>query len=122
MELFDTLSDDNFLLYAAKHYYKPTAADAEEFYDDLKRFTYVKRQLHRYVNTGELSERLLLNHFIVIFNVYGIEPALKMLEFKVDEQYWPIIKPFLLFLKYIRNDQYVDVKMDQYVVDKLREI
>jgi hypothetical protein len=58
----------------------------------------------------------------VIFNVYGIDPALKMLEFKIDEQYWPVIKPFLLFLKYIRNDQYVDVKMDQYVVDKLRKI
>lgn len=122
MELFETLSDDNFLLYAAKHYYKPTAADVEEFYDDLKRFTYIKRQLHRYASSGELPERLLLNHFIVIFNVYGIEAALKMLEFKIDKKYWPVIKPFLLFLKYIKNDQYIDIKMDQHVVDKLRKI
>ena len=106
MELFETLSDDNFLLYAAKHYYKPTAADAEVFYDDLKRFIYVKRQLHRYANTGELSERLLLNHFIVVFNVYGIKPALKMLEFKIDERYWPVVKPFYLWYSTCINSIY----------------
>ena len=78
MKLFEQLSDDNFLLYAAKHYYKPNVIDAEEFYEDLKRFKYVKRQLNRYLESGELSERLILNHLIVIFNVYGIEPALKL--------------------------------------------
>ena len=61
MKLFDTLDDSNILLYAAKHYYKPNVIDAEEFYDDLKRFMYLKRLLNRYYNTGELAERLILN-------------------------------------------------------------
>lgn len=122
MKLFEQLSDDSFLLYAAKHYYKPNVIDAEEFYEDLKRFKYVKRQLNRYLESGELSERLILNHLIVIFNVYGIDPALKMLEFKLDYNHWPVVKPFLIFLKYITNEQLVDVPMDKNVVEKLREI
>ena len=122
MLLFDQLSDDNFLLYAAKHYYKPNCIDAEEFYEDLKRFKYLKRLINRYEETGILSERLMLNHIIVIFNVFGIKPALKMMEFKFEDKCWPVIKPFLIFLRYIRNDQYTNVKMDSIVVDKLREI
>lgn len=122
MKLFEQLSDDNFLLYAAKHYYKPNVIDAEEFYEDLKRFKYIKRQLNRYLESGELSERLILNHLIVIFNVYGIDPALKMLEHKLDYGHWPVVKPFLLFLRYITNDQLTDVPLDKKIVDKLRKI
>jgi len=122
MKLFDELSDDNFLLYAAKYYYKPNCIDAEEFYEDLKRFKYLKRLINRYEETGVLSERLILNHIIVIFNTFGIEPSLKMLEFKVDNKHWHVIKPFLIFLKYIRNDQYTNVVMDRNVVEKLRNI
>ena len=66
MKLFDTLDDSNILLYAAKHYYKPNVIDAEEFYDDLKRFMYLKRLLNRYYNTGELADRLILNHLIAV--------------------------------------------------------
>ena len=66
MKLFETLTDDNFLLYAAKHYYKPNVIDVEEFYEDLKRFKYLKRLFYRHANAGNLSERLILNHLIVI--------------------------------------------------------
>ena len=122
MKLFNELTDDNFGLYAAKIYYKPNCIDPEEFFNDLKRFMYLKRLFHRYEKTGELSERLVLNHVIVIFNVFGIEPSLRMLEFQIDKKYWNILKPFLIFLNYIKNDQYTEIQMDQNVVEKLREI
>lgn len=122
MQLFDTIDEKNFLLYAARCYYKPNVIDAEEFYDDLKRFMYLKRLFNRYHKTGELSERLILNHLIVIFNVFDIKHSLKMLEYQVDEQYWYILKPFLIFLKYITNDQYTNIEMDKLVVDRLRKI
>lgn len=122
MKIFDTLTEKNFFLYAAKHYYKPNMIDAEEFYDDLKRFKYLKRLFYRYEHSDTLSERLILNHLIVIFNVFDIKPSLKMLEYQIPEQYWPALKPFLIFLRHIRNDEYTDITMDKRVVDKLREI
>jgi len=122
MLLFETLNDENLLLYAAKHYYNPRCIDAEEFYEDLNRVKYIKRLLNKYEESGKISERLILNHLIVFFNVFGIESALRILEFKINEKYWPYIKPFLIFLKYIRNDQYTNVPMDKYIVDLLRDI
>jgi len=116
------LNEANLLLYAAKHYYNPKYIDADEFYEDLKKFKYVKRLLNRYHETGKLSERLILNHLIVIFNVFGIEASLNILELKLEEKYWPQLKPFLIFLRYIRNDQYTNIPMDQFVVDVLRKI
>lgn len=116
------LTEKNLELYAAKHYYNPKYIDFDEFYDDLNRFKYVKRLLSRYDESGELSERLILNHIIVIFNSFGIEASLKILELKIDKRQWPTLKPFLIFLKYIRNDQYTNIIMDPYVVDCLRKI
>jgi len=116
------LTESNLLIYAAKHYYNPKFIDADEFFEDLKKFKYVKRLLNRYYETGNLSERLILNHLIVIFNVFGIEASLKILELKLEERYWPQLKPFLIFLRYIRNDQYTNIAMDQEVVDRLRKI
>jgi len=124
MKLFKTLNEDVFLLFSARHYYNPTCIDAEEFHEDLKRFKYIKRLLNRYLNTGNLSERLLLNHLIVLFNVFGIDAGLKMLEYKLEErkEYWSIIKPFLVFLKIISNNKYTGIPMDDVVVDRLRKI
>lgn len=110
------------MLFAAKHYYNPRFSDIEEFNEDLKRFKYVKRLVNRYLEDGQLSERLILNHLIVIFNVFGIEPSVKMLEVKLEERQWPVIKPFLIFLKYITNDQLTGIEMDQKVVEALRKI
>ena len=116
------LTEDNLFIYAAKHYYNPKFIDADEFNEDLKRFKYIKRLLNRYEETGKISERLILNHLIVVFNVFGIEAGLKILEFKLDQNHWPLIKPFLIFLKYIRNDQYTNIPMDQTIVEALRKI
>lgn len=116
------LNEKNILLYAAKHYYNPRFSDIEEFHEDLKRFKYVKRLVNRYLDGGQLSERLILNHLIIIFNVFGIEASLKMLEVKLEEDQWEVIKPFLVFLKYITNDQYTSIKMDKNAVEVLRKI
>lgn len=118
----DILNEKNILLYAAKHYYNPRFSDIEEFHEDLKRFKYIKRLVNRYLDDKALSERLILNHLIVIFNAFGIEPSLNILEVKLEERHWPVIKPFLIFLKYITNDQYTGIPMDERVVEALRKI
>ena len=123
MKLFETLNEDVFTIFAARHYYNPNCIDADEFHEDLKRFKYIKRLLNRYISGGNLSEKLLLNHMIVIFNVFGIPAGLKMLEYKLDkEEYWPVVKPFLIFLRIIENDKYTGIAMDKHVVDLLRKI
>lgn len=120
-DLNDLLEED-LVRFAAKHYYSPHGIDPEEFYDDLKRFKYIKRLLNRYIESGNLAERLILNHLIVVFNVFGIYGALKILGLKLDDKHWPVIKPFLIFLRYIRNDQYTNIPQDPNVVEKLRKI
>lgn len=122
MKLFDELNEDNFVLFAAKNYYNPTCIDAEEFYDDLNRFKYIKRLLTRYQETENLSVNLLVNHLVVIFNVFGIQAGLQMLEYKIDIKYWHIIKPIIIYLNVIENTQYVGIEMDEYIVNKLREL
>ncbi len=116
------LTEENLFLFAAKHYYNPQFSDIEEFYEDLKRFKYIKRLVNRYLDNGDLTERLILNHLIVVFNSFGIEAALEILELKLDEKHWPVVKPFLIFLKYIRNDQYTGIKMNEEVIEALRKI
>ena len=118
----EILTEQNMLLYAAKHYYNPRFSDIEEFNEDLKRFKYIKRLVNRYIENGVLSERLILNHLIILFNVFDIEPALNMLEIKLDDKQWTVVKPFLIFLKYIKNDQLVGIEMDEKVVEALRKI
>lgn len=118
----EKLTEQNLLLYAAKHYYNPRFSDIEEFEEDLKRFKYIKRLVNRYLESGVLAERLILNHLIVIFNVFDIEPALNMLEIKLDDKQWTVVKPFLIFLKYITNDQLTGIEMDERVIEALRKI
>jgi hypothetical protein len=122
MLVFNELTEENLFLYAAKHYNNPTFSDVDDFYEDLKRFKYIKRLVNRYLDHDDLAERLILNHLIVVFNMFGIEATLNILELKMNEKHWPVIKPFLIFLKYIRNDQYTQIEMDKTVVDRLRLI
>jgi hypothetical protein len=94
--MFDTLDDSNFILYAAKHYDNPQCYDMEEFYDDLKRFKYIKRLFGKYHDTGEIRENLILNHIVVLYNVFG-EAATRMLFFKLVG-YYSYLKPFLIVI------------------------
>ena len=111
----------NFTLYAAQHYVNPTCIDSEEFFNDLKRFKYIKRLLNRYASSGELSERLILNHLIVLFNCWGYESGIEMLALKIDPPFWSVLKPFLVFLKAIDiNEDLSGIDMDPLVVERLR--
>ena len=83
--VIDKLDESNFFLYAAKHYTNPYCYDTLEFYDDLNRFKYLKRLFSRYQESGELKERLILNHIIVLYNIFGVEPATRMLFLKLYE-------------------------------------
>lgn len=97
--MVDRLNETNFLLYAAKHYDNPSCFDTMEFYEDLNRFKYLKRLFSRYDDTKELKERLILNHIIIIYNLFGTEAATRMLFFKLKE-YHHYLVPFLVFLNF----------------------
>ena len=94
---FDELNEENHLLFAIKHYENPRAATMEDFEEDLKRFKYIKRLLRRYETTGEFRKHLILNHIILLYNVFG-DAATPLLFYKIEDTYWPVIKSFMLFL------------------------
>ena len=97
---FDELNENNYMLFAIKFYDNPHAVTKEAFEDDLKRIKYVKRLLKRYKNTGVLKTHLILNHLTVLFNVFN-EAAIPLLFYNLEEDLWPSIKSFLIFLKRI---------------------
>lgn len=94
---YEPLNEGTFLLYAAKHYDNPQCYDVLEFEEDLKRFKYIKRLLNKYKESGELRERLILNHIIALNNVFGPAQTTKMLFFKL-EGYEEYLVPFLSLL------------------------
>ena len=95
--LFDELNEDNFLLFAIKHYENPQAVTKEDFEKDLNHFKYIKRLLKRYKNTGQLKSHLILNHFIILYNIFG-DATTPMLFYKIEEDLWSAMKTFIIFL------------------------
>jgi len=122
MKIFETITHGNFELFAAQHYNNPECTSVEEFKEDLSRFKYLKRLLKRYEQAGDLQERLILNHLIVLYNVFGIEAAGRMIWYKVDENHWPVIKTFLVFLHYLEESYKVEIPLDNNVIQRLREL
>jgi hypothetical protein len=129
MHNFSDLTDDNFIMYAIKCYNTPNCI-MSEFEEDMKRLKYIKRLIKRYRATGDLKERLLLNHMIVLSNVFGTEAAVRLLFFKADEQDFSILKTFLLFLNYMpkivlgikgRDIISADIMIDVFVAKRLRD-
>jgi hypothetical protein len=124
----EKLDNNNFLLFAAKHYDNPQCHDTTEFYDDLKRFKYLKRLFVKYQDSGELRERLILNHLIILYNVFG-EAATRMLFLKLEGHY-QYLKPFVVMLGFmpekitVENKIYYssDIDMDMHIVQVLRKI
>tara|TARA_R110000851_G_scaffold64220_2_gene146430 strand:+ start:8343 stop:8699 length:357 start_codon:yes stop_codon:yes gene_type:complete len=115
------LTEDNFFLYAMKSYNNPNCKGMDEFKDDLKKFSYVKRLLKKTRNKNGLKERLIINHIIVIYNLFGSEAATKMLFFKIDKLFWPQLKSFLIFLNFMPPDNMLVVQ-DEALLIFLREI
>ena len=122
MKIFDELNNKNFRLFAANNYNNPECTDVEEFKQDISRFKYLKRLLTRYDEHGELQERLILNHLIVLYNVFGIEAGHKMIMYKIHENHHHIIKPFLVYLHFLHEDKMVDIPMDPTIVEVLRNL
>ena len=122
MKIFDELTDKNFKLFAAQQYNNPECTDVEEFKQDINRFKYLKRLLTRYDEHGELQERLILNHLIVLYNVFGIEAGHKMVMYKIHENHHHIIKPFLVYLHYLPENEMVEIPMDPTIVEVLRNL
>jgi hypothetical protein len=123
MHIFDTVNGDNFVMYASHVYNNPQCSNVEEFCDDLNRFKYLNRLFKRYTDNNEdLQERLILNHLIIIYNVFGIEGGHKLTFFKIKREYWKVLKTFLIYLNYLTEDALITYKIDDLIVKKLREI
>jgi hypothetical protein len=122
--LFVELNEDNFLLFSIKNYENPQAVTKEDFEKDLNHFKYIKRLLKRYKNTGELKTHLLLNHFIILYNIFG-EAATPMLFFKIEKELWHIMKTFIIFLDKLPEYPkcYIhDIEVDEYCLSELCKI
>ena len=109
-------------MYAIKHYENPHCEGEKEFHDDMKRFKYIKRLLKKYTVGGVLKERLLLNHIIILRNLFGNEACVTLLIFKTQSEHLGVLKPFLIFLNMIRDDELKNIDQDDHVFDVLRKI
>ena len=109
-------------MYAIRHYDNPSCSGMDEFYDDMKRFKYIKRLIRKYKDAGVLKERLILNHIIVINNLFGPEAASTLLFFKIEQEFWSCLKPFLEFLSIMPETDLNDIPSDMYVKEQLSVI
>lgn len=128
--LFDDLNSENFMIYAAKCYDKPNVI-MSEFKEDLKRFNYLKRLFHKYRKNDELRELLVLNHLVIVYNVFGPEAATRMLFYKMAKEDYSALKTYLLYLSYMpdvvrgikgHDIRSSDISVDMKIADALRKI
>ena len=122
MSDFHKLTPDNIIMFAMKHYDNPSCVDSKEFLDDMKRFKYLKRLFRKYDTSGTLKVRLILNHIIVLANVFGVDASSTLLFFKIDRKHWPVLKTFLVYLNYMPENDMKDIATDLKVLKELREI
>ena len=119
---FKTLTPDTIDIFAKRHYDNPSDVNNEEFEDDMKRFKYLKRLFRKFDTTKELKSRLIINHIIVLANVFGIDAATTLLFFKIDRQHWPLLKTILVYLHYMPENDMTDIKINQSVMAELGKI
>ena len=121
---FTELNESNYLLFAIKFYDNPQSVTREDFESDLKRIRYVKRLLKRYKNNGDLKVHLILNHLIILFNVFN-EATVPLLFYNLDEELWPAIKSFLIFLNRVSEypkTKVNEIEADEYCLQQLKEL
>lgn len=94
---FDELNEENYIIFAIKHYENPQAITQEDFFEDMKRFKWIKRILNKYKNTGDLNTHLIINHFMSLYNVFG-EATTPLLFYKINKELWGVLKTFVLYL------------------------
>ena len=122
---FDELNEKNYLMFAIKHYDNPQSVTVDDFMEDMKKFKYLKRLLKRYLKTGVLRVNLILNHLIILFNVFG-EGTIPLLMYKLGEEYYSIIKTFLFYLNRIDPQNttgiFGNINIDDDVLDLLNAL
>ncbi|MEK0339006.1 MAG: hypothetical protein QQN46_02105 [Nitrosopumilus sp.] len=122
------LTEDNYTFFAMKSYCNPGCTSVDEFHEDLNRTKYLKRLFRRYDSTGQLRERLILNHIIIFYNVFGVEPATRLLFFKIEEELHSLLKTFLVYLNYCPEQNLPESKnliglgLNEKVIKVLREL
>ena len=121
---FTELTEDNYVLFAIKYYDNPSAVTKEDFLDDLRRFKYIKRLINKYLKNGEVKLHLLLNHIIIVYNVFN-EAATPLLFFKMDKEYWSIIKSIMIFLERypaVESDTLKQIPINEQIIKELTSL
>ena len=121
---FTELTEDNYVLFAIKYYDNPSAVTKEEFLDDLRRFKYIKRLINKYLKNGEVKLHLLLNHIIIVYNVFN-EAATPLLFYKMDKEYWSIIKSIMIFLErypQVETDTLKRIPINEQIIKELKSL
>ena len=111
---FDELTEQNYVLFAIKNYENPQAVTEDDFYNDLKRFKWIKRLLKKYKSNSDMNIHLLINHFLILYNIFG-DATTPLLFFKIDSEYWSIIKAIVMYLG--RFPEYPKTKLHNIPVD-----
>ena len=128
--MFDELTEDNFMIFAAKHYVNPHCRGIDDFNDDLNHFKYLKRLFNRYQKDRVLKTNLIVGHIIVLYNVFEAQAMTRMLFFKIDQDQWSLLKPFLIMLNHLPEQivegskiiNTVDIALNKEIVEGLRLI
>ena len=117
--MYEKITPENVVMYAIKHYDNPQCEGEKEFQDDMKRFKYIKRLLKKYKSDGVVKERLLLNHIIILNNVFGPDAASTLLLFKIEPEHWPQLKSFLVFLSMLPDGELKEIDEDEKISEVL---
>lgn len=120
--MYKKITSENVTMFAIRHYDNPHCEGEKEFYDDMKRFKYIKRLLRKYKETNILKERLILNHIIILRNLFGPEACVTLLLYKIQQEYLSTLKSFLLYLNMIREDELSEIKEDIEILKALKEL
>ena len=118
---FDELNEDTHILFAIKHYENPHCVTREDFDEDMKRFKYLKRLLKRYVRGGPLRTHLIINHLIILYNVFG-EAATPLIFYRLEREYWSILKTILIYLNKYPMNMLPNLEIDEDIKDELNQI
>ena len=125
--MVEVITDKNFIQYCMNHYDNPQCQTVHEFEEDLNRIMYLQKLFNRYVENNELRERLILNHLIVLFNVFG-DATINILFYRLESKYWNVLITFLIFLNRMPDSlpQYgiitSNYPLDDYIITTLRSI
>ena len=120
--MFEEITKDNWLLFAQKKYSNPTLETNVEFLEDIKRFKYLKRLFRKYKTTGDVKVRLIINHIIVLQNVFGADVAITLLLFKIDKEYWSVLKSVLNYLNLLYEHELIEIDEDIQIKELLKEL